>query len=79
MYTTPSAYLNGTAPLNVTTWINQCDNITGNCVARLSPDSYLWYDELHPSEQADRIVAKEFVKVIRGESQFAHYWSSSQS
>lgn len=76
MYTNPSNYLNGTAPLNVTTWINQCTDINGTmCSARSSPDSYLWYDELHPSEQADRNVAKEFVKVINGESQYATYWS----
>lgn len=76
MYTNPSVYLNVTAPLNVTTWINQCD-IDGNvCAARSSRDSYLWYDELHPSEQANKNVAKEFVKVINGESQFATYWSS---
>jgi hypothetical protein len=77
MYYNPSAYLNGSAPLNVTSWVNQCADIDGNiCTAKNNPDSYLWYDELHPSEQADRNVAKEFVKVISGESQFAQYWSS---
>lgn len=76
MYNNPSAYLNGTAPPNVTGWINQC-NLNGTvCSARNSPDSYLWYDELHPSEQADRNVAKEFVNVIGGDSQFAEYWST---
>lgn len=77
MYNNPSAYLNGSAPLSVTSWINQCTDLNGTvCTARPSPDSYLWYDELHPSEQADRNVAKEFVKVVGGESGFARYWSS---
>ncbi|RDI77215.1 hypothetical protein Vi05172_g12771 [Venturia inaequalis] len=74
MYTNPSAYLNGTAPLNVTSWINRCSG--NSCPGKLSPDSYLWYDELHPSEQADRNVAKEFVQVFKGGSRFATYWSS---
>lgn len=73
MYINPSAYLNGTAPLNVTSWVSRCSG--DSCPGKLSPDSYLWYDQLHPSEQADRNVAKEFVKVIEGESQFATYWS----
>jgi len=75
MYTNPSQYLNGTQAPNVTGWINQCPDLTGqNCTAKGSPDSYLWYDELHPSEQADRIVAQEFVRVVNGESQYAAYW-----
>ena len=76
MYNNPGAYLNGSAPLNVTSYINQC-NINGTACARAaSPDSYLWYDALHPSEQADRNVASEFVKVVNGQSQYATYWSS---
>ncbi|TLD36471.1 carbohydrate esterase family 16 protein [Venturia nashicola] len=74
MYNNPSAYLNGTAPLNVTSWINRCSE--NDCPGKLSPDSYLWYDGLHPSEQAGRNVAKEFVQVVKGESRFATYWSS---
>jgi phospholipase/lecithinase/hemolysin len=75
MYRNPSAYLNSTAPLNVTGYINQCNSNGTECVLAQSPDSYLWYDELHPSEQADRIVASEFVKVVQGHSQYVTYWS----
>jgi hypothetical protein len=79
MYNTPSKYLNGTAPLNVKSWINQCGIQQGSpCTEKPSPDSYLWYDELHPSEQADRIVAREFVKVVSGESGYATYVSAPQ-
>ncbi|KAG6333741.1 hypothetical protein ID866_5354 [Astraeus odoratus] len=30
-------------------------------------DGYMWYDSLHPSEQVDRIVAKEITAVLKGE------------
>ncbi|OCK86026.1 carbohydrate esterase family 16 protein [Lepidopterella palustris CBS 459.81] len=70
----PTAYLNGTAPANVTGYINHC-NLTGaNCTEEPSPDSFMWYDELHPSEQTDRVIAKSFVDVVRGESKWATYW-----
>jgi phospholipase/lecithinase/hemolysin len=75
MYRSPAAYLNGTAPLNVTGYVNQCNSNGTECVLTQSPDSYLWYDELHPSEQADPIVASEFVKMVQGHSQYSKYWS----
>jgi phospholipase/lecithinase/hemolysin len=75
IYTQPSNFLNGTAPPNVQSWVNQCDVQGNNCNEQQSPDSYLWYDELHPSEQTDRIVAREFAKVVNGESAFAEYVS----
>lgn len=74
MYNNPANYLNGTDPLNVTFPAQACIlNIGGtenNCTTITGPaaDSYLWVDELHPSEQADRIVARELVKVINGTS-----------
>ena len=76
MYNNPVSYLNGSASLNVTGYINQCDANGTACVLADSPDSYLWFDELHPSEQADRNVASEFVKVVQGTSEYATYWSS---
>lgn len=39
-----------------------------------SPDSFLWYDALHPSEQADRVIAREFLEVVKGGSRWARYW-----
>ncbi|KAJ5492633.1 hypothetical protein N7539_001379 [Penicillium diatomitis] len=62
----PSAYLNGSAPLNV----------TGMAADTPSKDwdSYLWYDELHPSEQTDRVIAREFVDVLTGKSKWTTYW-----
>ncbi|EMC93212.1 carbohydrate esterase family 16 protein [Baudoinia panamericana UAMH 10762] len=72
----PTVYLNGTAPLNVTGVVNACNATGGNCVASPSPDSFMWYDELHPSEQVERVVARTFVDVVSGVSSFATYWSS---
>ncbi|KAF2113362.1 hypothetical protein BDV96DRAFT_648327 [Lophiotrema nucula] len=81
VYNQPEGYLNGTAPANVTGYINHCDLKGQNCVKqgggdKAVADSYLWYDELHPSEQTDRIIAKEFVKVVGGESKYASYRES---
>jgi len=79
IYNNPSAFLNGTAPANVTGFIHHCDIHTGTCVDEPSPDSLMWYDELHLSEQTARVVAREFVKVVKGTSEYATYWSARKS
>ncbi|KAF5380716.1 hypothetical protein D9757_007054 [Collybiopsis confluens] len=83
MFTNPANYLNGTAPLNVTGCINSCvfqvGGTVGDCteVGSLSDrDSYLWFDELHPSEQADRIVAREMATVMEGKTSQWATWLS---
>ncbi|KAH7024673.1 GDSL lipase/esterase [Microdochium trichocladiopsis] len=70
MWHNPSEYFNGTAPLNVTSSIRQCG---AACSAPEVRDSYMWYDELHPSEQTDRVVAREFIEVVNGKSKWATY------
>ena len=72
----PTEYLNGTAPLNVTGFSHVCNVTGGDCVASTSPDSYVWFDPLHPSEQTERVIAKNFVDVVKGASKWATYWSS---
>ena len=74
MYQKPTAYFNGTEPANVTGSVRTCGK-GGRCVQSASPDSYLWFDELHPSEQASRWLGKEFVKLVSGKSQYAIYSS----
>ncbi|KAF1976162.1 SGNH hydrolase [Bimuria novae-zelandiae CBS 107.79] len=69
MYYNPAEYLNGTAPLNVTGYVIGAGNISLS-----DRDSFMWYDELHPSEQVDRVVAREFVSVLGGSSKWAKYW-----
>ncbi|KAL5528983.1 hypothetical protein ACEPAG_4957 [Sanghuangporus baumii] len=81
----PSEYLNGTAPPNVVTPIRSCvyqlnENTTdtGDCtiVNGTDRDSYLWFDELHPSEQADRIVAREYTNAALRKSDRWVTWFS---
>lgn len=75
MYYNPSSYLNGTgAPLNVQGVESLCDEQGSNCTSTDSPDSFMWFDPLHPSEQTSRVVAREFVGVLEGKSRWASYW-----
>jgi hypothetical protein len=37
-------------------------------------EHFFWYDELHPSLQVDKAIAKEFINVIKGTSKYATYW-----
>ncbi|KAJ6632150.1 GDSL lipase/acylhydrolase [Mycena sp. CBHHK59/15] len=81
----PSLYLNGTAPLNTTGCIKSCvyelnepiaDNGICTIINGTNRDSYIWYDELHPSEQADRVLAKEIAQVIEGKENRWTTWLS---
>jgi hypothetical protein len=36
----------------------------------------MWYDDLHPSEQTDRVIAREFVNVVNGVSSWTKYYSN---
>ena len=74
IYNNPTNYLNGSAPANVTGYVHHCDINGANCADQPSPDSFLWYDELHPSEQTDRIIAREFVNLLSGNSTYATYY-----
>ncbi|TFK88878.1 carbohydrate esterase family 16 protein, partial [Polyporus arcularius HHB13444] len=67
MFARPQLYLNGTAPLNVTGAVHACvfelnesTSDPGVCTdaTGTDQDSFLWFDELHPSVQAERVVAK---------------------
>jgi phospholipase/lecithinase/hemolysin len=73
IWANPSQYLNGTAPYNVTSSVYRCGS---PCAPNAVRDSYLWYDDLHPSEQTDRIIAREFVNLVKGKSKWAKYWRS---
>ncbi|KAI5830295.1 hypothetical protein K523DRAFT_303076 [Schizophyllum commune Tattone D] len=85
MYANPSAYLNGTAPLNVTgsaytcvykEWTDVRDKPPCTKVNGTDRDSYLWWDELHPGEQADRVVAQQISQIILGEENKWTTWLS---
>ncbi|KAL1747186.1 hypothetical protein HDZ31DRAFT_80656 [Schizophyllum fasciatum] len=85
MIANPGDYLNGTAPINVTTAIRTCDwkegqdqtdTVTCTTVNGTDRDSYMWMDELHPSEQADRVLAQQIAKVVQGEVNKYTTWLS---
>lgn len=58
----------------MTGFVKHCDLEGNNCTLEPSPDSYMWFDELHLSEQVARVVACEFVTVVTGLSQYATYF-----
>ncbi|KIJ32821.1 carbohydrate esterase family 16 protein [Sphaerobolus stellatus SS14] len=73
----PNLYLNGTVAQNTTGASNACvfqlnesTNDSGDCtvVTGSAADSYIWFDELHPTVQGQRIVAREIVKAVQGTS-----------
>ncbi|KAJ7198873.1 GDSL lipase/esterase [Mycena pura] len=84
MFNHPARYLNGTAPLNVTIPWNACVAPLGggtlDCTVQngTDRDSFLWCvtDELHPSEQADRIVAREIALTLEGRGSQWTTWLS---
>lgn len=82
IYDTPTRFLNGTAPTNVTGAIRSCVYPVGGGQGQCSEvqgtdrDSYLWYDELHPSEQANRLVAREISNIIKGGKSAWSKWLS---
>ncbi|CAE6407904.1 unnamed protein product [Rhizoctonia solani] len=71
MYNNPAKYLVGPG-YNVTDVVNACkfpyNNGTLVCITQPESkrDSYLWWDELHPSEQANRVVARHILSVLQG-------------
>jgi len=75
IYNNPSAFLNGTAPLNVTGYYAHSNSAGGDVYfVNDSPDSFMFYDGLHPSQQSSRQVAKEIVKTLNRTSAYATYY-----
>jgi len=81
----PALYLNGTAPLNVTGSTHACvfqlnepTSDPGVCTdaSGSDRDSFVWFDELHPSEQSHRIVARELISAVNGSSERWVTWFS---
>ncbi|KAH0826353.1 carbohydrate esterase family 16 protein [Lanmaoa asiatica] len=85
IYNHPGNYLNGTAPLNVTGCINSCvhelnesTSATVNCTVAegSAQDSFMWYDELHFSQQTARVLAREIATVMSGQFSAWATWLS---
>ncbi|KAG9249242.1 hypothetical protein BJ878DRAFT_579537 [Calycina marina] len=63
-------------PWNVAGQYYPCDVEIGECSTQpvRSLNQFLWYDEMHPSERSNQIVAQEFCKfVVAGTSKYAAY------
>ncbi|KAG8766426.1 hypothetical protein FRC19_006730 [Serendipita sp. 401] len=81
--THPKQYLNGTAPLNTTSSTNACpfapygtSPLFCTVATGSDADSFVWYDELHPSDQVHRIVARELASVLKGKDNKWVKWLS---
>ncbi|KAE8393090.1 hypothetical protein BDV23DRAFT_180970 [Aspergillus alliaceus] len=62
---------------NVTGFVKHCNSEGEDCVHLQDEETFMWFDELHPSDTTDRFIAEEFVKVVNGESRWATYWGDS--
>ncbi|KAJ7145700.1 GDSL lipase/esterase [Mycena epipterygia] len=76
MYNSPTKWFNGSIPANVTGHCHQCPDPddfrqcgVGDCTLA-ERDSYMWWDELHPSEQTGRNLARELWKKLTGSSSY---------
>ncbi|KAG5975143.1 hypothetical protein E4U55_007836 [Claviceps digitariae] len=66
----PGEYLD--EPANVRAPYRVC---LGDCVESEKPKtSFMWYDELHPSERMHTIFAKHFIDVVQGRSKYGLYY-----
>ncbi|KAK8074141.1 Acetyl esterase [Apiospora phragmitis] len=73
IYDKPEQYLD--VPANAMGWYYHCSVDGSNCTNSENPlSSFMWYDELHPSEKTDEIIGKEFARVVGGNSSYATYW-----
>ncbi|KAM5341621.1 hypothetical protein ACJ41O_014652 [Fusarium nematophilum] len=65
------------APANVKDVYKTCAVDDGqDCEIASEPlSSFMFYDELHPSERTSDIIAKHFIDVINGNSEYATYWT----
>lgn len=73
VYNIPQDFLD--PPGNVTGQYYSCDLSGAVCnESETGAGHFLWYDELHPSERTDEVIAYEFKAVVQGDSKFATYW-----
>lgn len=87
----PQGSLNGTVPLDTTGTFNDCQ-AAGGCTNPTDRDSFVWCvllprardarltcrrnDDLHPTEQVDRILAREIALAISGDASQWLTWIS---
>ncbi|KAJ7715260.1 GDSL lipase/esterase [Mycena metata] len=76
MHNNPTQWFNGSIPANVTGHCHQCPDPTdftqcgiGDCTLA-ERDSYMYWDELHPSEQTGRNLARQMWEKLMGSSKY---------
>lgn len=83
IYLNPQDFLNGTGTPNIQVPAAECTfdefgmtvcEPTGDAIGNL--DGFMWFDNVHATEQTHRVLAREFVKVLDGESTYAEYYKS---
>lgn len=83
IYHNPTQYLNGTidpviqrpaaeCALNELN-LSECKPV-GDAIE--NPDAFMWFDDIHATEQTHRVLAREFVKMLDGESNYTTYYST---
>ncbi|KAF8688392.1 GDSL-like Lipase/Acylhydrolase, partial [Rhizoctonia solani] len=81
IYNNPWKYLVG-PDYNVKDAINACRYPEGSseliCVNQPPEvhDSFLWWDEIHPSEQTNRVIARHLLAALKGTSPFVSWYGS---
>ncbi|KAK3390221.1 GDSL lipase/esterase [Podospora didyma] len=77
IYYEPQQYLD--APYNTSGYFRHCqatDNSKCTDLTNLGPRSgFMWYDELHPSDKTDSVIAKHFLDVVAGKSTYGTRYS----
>ncbi|KAL4886474.1 hypothetical protein BJY04DRAFT_213238 [Aspergillus karnatakaensis] len=74
IFADPEVYLESPAELTEYYRLFCRDNERTDCVynEKGGPASrYFWFDELHPSERVEEIIADEFIKLLKGETKYS--------
>ncbi|CAK7275399.1 hypothetical protein SEPCBS119000_006674 [Sporothrix epigloea] len=74
IYNNPSAYL--TAPVNATGWYHHCTSAGCTTPANTTLDNFMFYDDLHPSNKTDSIIAANFIQAVNGTSKYGTTYKS---
>ncbi|KAK5745310.1 hypothetical protein LTR17_001471 [Elasticomyces elasticus] len=81
VYADPAEYLDHSRSTKASDYEHHCDSAGEHCAYEYDhkhPDSFMWWDELHPSGRVHRVIAQEVVQALEGRSRYASYWSDEQ-
>ncbi|TKA69618.1 hypothetical protein B0A55_06777 [Friedmanniomyces simplex] len=78
IYADPAGYLDRSILTKASDYEHHCDVAGEHCAYEYDhehPDSFMWWDELHPSGRVHRVIAREVVQALEGRFRYASYWS----